>query len=318
MVAPAVSILIPVYNREAYIEECVRSALEQTFNDIEIVLVDNASTDRTWEICRELSTRDERLRIFRNERNLGPVRNWRRCVEEARGQFCKILFSDDLLMPDCVERLVAAIDRNVGMAVCSALIGSSPEEATPDYFQNMGSERSIIYPSSDFYVRMLLFGDAPISPGAILVRREDLLKNIQTGFPTQVKKDFARHGAGPDLMVSLLTARSYSRVAIVKQPLVFFRVHEGSFTIENRNNEIKTSYEVVWNYYLKNYERKLFWCGRVFNSWLKKLWKQKMSLSSCFLQSEGAGTLGEAICGFFGLFLYILEKKIYRAKRKSI
>ena len=95
--SPKVSILIPVYNREAFIAACVQSALEQTFTDFEIIIVDNASTDTTWKICQQIAEQDKRIRIFRNERNIGPVRNWRRCIEEARGVYGKILWSDDLI-----------------------------------------------------------------------------------------------------------------------------------------------------------------------------------------------------------------------------
>jgi len=318
MKEPKVSILIPVYNREAYIGDCIRSALDQSCREIEVVVVDNASTDRTWDICRELAAGDERLRIFRNERNLGPVGNWQRCVAEARGRFCKILFSDDLLMPECVEQLLETMNGDVGLAACPALIGPSLEEATPGYFQGFCSSRPVLYPDRDFYVKMLLFGDAPVSPGAILLRRDDLLANIKCDFPTRTKKDFAAHGAGPDLMISLLTARSYRKVAIVTQPLVFFRVHAGSFTIENRNNEIKSSYEVIWNHYLRSYESRLWWAGHVFNTWLRRLGKQKEPLRRFFAYNEGCGTIGEILCGLLGLMPYVVGKKLYRRHRETL
>ena len=79
--SPRVSILIPVYNREALIGECIQSALFQTFTDFEVIIVDNASTDNTWGICQRFAEQDKRVRVFRNEKNIGPVRNWRRCVD---------------------------------------------------------------------------------------------------------------------------------------------------------------------------------------------------------------------------------------------
>jgi len=75
---PKVSILIPVFNRKDYIAECIQSALDQTFTDFEVVVVDNASEDGTWEICQQFAANDQRVRIFQNDTNIGPVRNWRR------------------------------------------------------------------------------------------------------------------------------------------------------------------------------------------------------------------------------------------------
>lgn len=135
MNSPRVSILIPVYNREKYIADCIQSALDQTFHDFEIVVVDNASNDGTWEICQEYAARDNRVRIFRNASNIGPVRNWIRCAQEARGEYSKILFSDDLLEPDCIERMLQCLDgrSDVGLLFCAARIGEDKQNAKMAY-----------------------------------------------------------------------------------------------------------------------------------------------------------------------------------------
>ena len=88
---PLVTIHIPSYNRKALLIPCIESALAQTFTDIEIVIVDNASTDGAWEVCQEFAARDSRVRIFQNEANLGPGFNGLRCLAESRGQYAKIL-----------------------------------------------------------------------------------------------------------------------------------------------------------------------------------------------------------------------------------
>ena len=90
-IAPQVSILVPVYNRAHCIEQTLASALEQTFTDLEVVVVDNCSTDGSWELIQRVATRDPRVRVFRNDSNIGPVRNWLRCVREARGELGQIL-----------------------------------------------------------------------------------------------------------------------------------------------------------------------------------------------------------------------------------
>ena len=103
---PKVSILIPVFNREDFISECIQSALDQDYENIEIIIVDNCSTDRTWHICQQFADAHGQIKAYRNEDNIGPVENWRRCAEKSSGALSKILFSDDLIAKDCVSRMV--------------------------------------------------------------------------------------------------------------------------------------------------------------------------------------------------------------------
>ena len=100
------TICIPAYNQEAFIGECIRSALEQSHPNLDILVVDDCSTDRTLEIAR--SFRDRRLTVLRNDSNLGLAGNWNRVVHLARGDYVKLLCGDDVLYPYCVERQVLA------------------------------------------------------------------------------------------------------------------------------------------------------------------------------------------------------------------
>lgn len=116
---PKVSVCIPVYNCEAYLANTIRSVLAQSLTDFELVIIDNASTDRTAEIISGFE--DPRLRSLRNEKNLGMMGNWNRCLEEARGEFIKLLPADDLIYPACLERQVAAFIHHpsVSLVCCS-------------------------------------------------------------------------------------------------------------------------------------------------------------------------------------------------------
>ncbi len=106
---PAVSVLMPAYRAEAYVDEAVRSVLAQTFDDWEIVAVDDASPDRSGEILAGWAARDPRIRFFRNDQNLGMTGNWNRCLAEARGELVLKLDADDVLRPKTLEVLVAAM-----------------------------------------------------------------------------------------------------------------------------------------------------------------------------------------------------------------
>ena len=114
-VPPKVSVAIPVYNGEPYLAEAIESVLAQSYADFELVICDNASTDRTVEIARSYA--DPRIRILQNERNLGFGPNWNRCLDEVRGSYIKILPHDDLLHPRCLAEQVRSLDGDLDHSI---------------------------------------------------------------------------------------------------------------------------------------------------------------------------------------------------------
>jgi len=101
--SPLVSVCIPTYNGAKWIGEALRSALAQTYEPLEILIVDDASTDQTFDVIRSFN--DPRIRVEVNRKNLGAVRNRNRCVTISKGSLVKFLFQDDLLYPTCVEKM---------------------------------------------------------------------------------------------------------------------------------------------------------------------------------------------------------------------
>jgi glycosyltransferase involved in cell wall biosynthesis len=114
---PKVSIGMPVYNGENFIVESLDALFAQTFTDFELIICDNASTDRTGEICREYAARDARIRYCRNETNIGASANYNLTFELARGDYFKWAAHDDICAPTYVERCVEALDRDPGVAL---------------------------------------------------------------------------------------------------------------------------------------------------------------------------------------------------------
>jgi glycosyltransferase involved in cell wall biosynthesis len=108
--APPITIGLPVFNREKYLRAALDSLLNQTFGDFELVICDNASTDSTPAIAREYAARDERIRFFRNDVNIGANRNFNRVFHLARGKYLKWSTSDDYWKPETLERLFAIIE----------------------------------------------------------------------------------------------------------------------------------------------------------------------------------------------------------------
>lgn len=107
---PLVSVLLPAYQTEQYIGQTIESVLNQTLTDWELVISDDASTDRTVEIIE--GYKDSRIRLIRQPRNLGIVANWAHVVGEGRGEFGYLVGGDDVLEPTHLERKVSLLSQN--------------------------------------------------------------------------------------------------------------------------------------------------------------------------------------------------------------
>lgn len=114
---PSVSIGMPVYNGELFIKHALDSILAQTFSDFELIICDNASTDGTQAICEDYAARDSRIRYYRNAENIGAANNFNRTVELSSGKYFKWAAHDDVLDPTFLERCVAVLDADPGVAV---------------------------------------------------------------------------------------------------------------------------------------------------------------------------------------------------------
>jgi glycosyltransferase involved in cell wall biosynthesis len=105
-----ISIGLPVYNGDRYLAETIDSLLNQTYRDFDLVICDNASTDRTELICRDYAARDHRIRYFRNSANVGSANNYRRTLELSRGGYFRWANADDLFAPDSLRRCREILD----------------------------------------------------------------------------------------------------------------------------------------------------------------------------------------------------------------
>lgn len=114
---PRVSLGMPLFNAERYLAKAFDSLLAQDYRDFEIIVCDNASTDRTWEICEKYALIDRRIRLFGNDKNHGAAYNYNRTVELARGQLFKWVAHDDICAPTLLGRCVAALDEAGSQAV---------------------------------------------------------------------------------------------------------------------------------------------------------------------------------------------------------
>ncbi len=115
---PKVSIGLPVYNGEQYLEASLDSILAQTFTNFELIICDNASTDGTQAICRRYAARDGRIRYHRNAHNIGVGNNHNLTIALAHGEYFRYAADDDLCAPDLLEKCVAVLDAQPDVVLC--------------------------------------------------------------------------------------------------------------------------------------------------------------------------------------------------------
>lgn len=125
-----VSVLIPVYNVEEYVEKSIVSIINQTYKNIEIIIIDDCSTDRTYEICTKLSIADPRVQVYRNDSNRKISFTLNRALKYAQGELIARMDGDDVSEPDRIEKKVNFLNCNklVDIVGCSVVAINSKDE----------------------------------------------------------------------------------------------------------------------------------------------------------------------------------------------
>lgn len=109
---PSLSIGLPVYNGERFLRFAIDSILGQTYQDFELIIVDNASTDSTKLICQDYAARDPRIRYVRNIENIGAAGNFNRAFDMARGKYFKWAAADDVISPTFIEECINVLEQD--------------------------------------------------------------------------------------------------------------------------------------------------------------------------------------------------------------
>jgi glycosyltransferase involved in cell wall biosynthesis len=217
---PKVSVCIPTYNGADYISEALVSVLSQTFQDFEIVIVDNGSTDQTEAVVAGFTLYSNKIRYFQNENNIGLAGNFNRCMELARGKYIKYLCVDDLLMPDCLERLVTALEGNPEVTLVCGARYSIDEQGQAFALKRYSSKQERL-PGHKVVSRCLFGGNYIGEPTAVIFRKAD----VHSGFRDDL----------PQLMDMELWFRLLEEGALLslEAPVCSIRFHEGQMTQEN-------------------------------------------------------------------------------------
>lgn len=212
--SPLVSICIPTYNRAGMISEAIKSALGQSYRRIEVIVVDNASTDTTEEVVAGFSS-DPRLKYTRNEKNLGLFGNFNRCIEVASGDLIHILHSDDSMDPGFTECCVAFFLQNpdVYLTFGSAKVIRDSRLVSEIRYSDAGC---VITPPEGFR-RLLAERNFIVCP-SVMVRKE--LYGESGGYPADLPYS-------ADFALWLKVTRAHA-IGYVRDAIVYYRQGEHS------------------------------------------------------------------------------------------
>ncbi len=207
---PIVSVLMTAYNREVYITEAIESILASTYANFELIIVDDHSIDNTVNIARSFGERDERIKVFVNEKNLGDYPNRNKAASYAKGSFLMYVDSDDTIQPEAISYIVDSFNE-------------FPE-----------AQHSTIYYSKDITEKMLMSSSVAIrkhffennmlacGPGARVFRKSYYFK--MNGYPED-------YGPANDMYFNIKTA-SNAPILLMPYSYLNYRIHNQQ---ENKN-----------------------------------------------------------------------------------
>lgn len=167
---PKVSVLIPTYNYAQFLPEAIESVLNQTFDDFELIIVDNKSEDNTIEIVKNYMKKDKRISLYVNEKNIGMYRNYNQALLYAKGEYIKFLNADDKLHFKNLEIFSSILDSNSNISLVTSLRQFFGDKN--DVLYNSFEEGE--YEAKEIILRSLKEGNWIGEPTVVMFRRRNL------------------------------------------------------------------------------------------------------------------------------------------------
>jgi len=224
-----VSVIMPVYNAQGYVDKAINSLLAQTYKDLEIIIVDDGSTDGSFDICKEFSQKDERIKVFKNESNLGVVKTRNRLLQMAKGKYIALQDSDDISCSHRIRKQVEYLNLNhdVGMVGAQAVTIDERGVKKGRWYFDTDPER----------LSLRLFFHSPFLTSSVMIRKSTLGEDLFSEKFT-VAEDY-------DLYCRLSLK---SRVSNLSDYLVKYRIHSKGLSKKQSKLMEPLSIEVIQNF----------------------------------------------------------------------
>jgi glycosyltransferase involved in cell wall biosynthesis len=241
--APLVSVIVPVYNHEQFLKERIESILYQTFRDFEVIILDDASTDKSYEIAKSYEWHPA-INVYRNETNSGsPFRQWQKGTGLARGKFIWIAEGDDKSSSVFLESLLPTFnDPEVTLAYCASHRIDASGEIQDQFYLKAGHYDNLNYPRERWQNDYIVSGCDEVN-NALAIRctipnvsavifKSDSLKEFDFTEPTNFKT------AGD--WFAYVTILKKGKISYNALPLNYHRIHSNSVVAINKRKAIDT------------------------------------------------------------------------------
>jgi glycosyltransferase involved in cell wall biosynthesis len=225
---PTISVLTTSFNREYYISQAIESVLASTYKDLELIIVDDCSSDKTVEIAKKYEAKDSRVKVFVNEKNLGDYPNRNKAASYARGKYIKYVDADDYIYPNGLEIIVNQMEKFPDAAVG---LFSLPQNIQKPFPILLSPREAYLY---NFFGQGL-FHKAPLS--AII--RKDAFDQVG-GF------SLIRHAGDFDMWHKMAQRFSF---LLIQDHIVWFREHDDQES-KKHNIQIEINYSRIEYMYI--------------------------------------------------------------------
>ena len=232
---PVVSIIVPVYNVKSYVGECVESLCRQTYTNLEILLVDDGSTDGSGEVCDEYAGRDERIRVIHQaNRGLSGARNMG--LDDARGEYIAFVDSDDLVSTNYVETLYELLMKYEADIAACAYVKGTTEQLTDirEKVLYLDNVKEICMPS----VKLLKQWHGKYKQQETVAWNKLYCREVWNG---RKKIRFPESRNHEDVLISHLVVQGAKTIVLTTEILYFYRIRKGSITLQTEYDR-----EKVW------------------------------------------------------------------------
>lgn len=284
---PKVTILLPVYNAEKYVSQAIDSILKQTFEDFELLIINDGSTDESEEII--FSFKDPRIRYLKNTQNRKLVDTLNKGIESARGEYIARMDADDISLPARLQKQVSFLDNNPLVGVCGT------------WYQNFGVRNNVVKtPVDDTSIKTFLFFNSPFCHPTVVFRKELLLRH-------NLKYDNILYAEDYMLWVKL---SRLTEMANMPEVLLLYREHEKNISSTNRPNQVRNA-NVIRSVYLEQ---------EFGNKFSKSVYSEFCSLNSDTADLIiGRDTFNEMLLLFRSLYKRIFnDHNLNRSSKKQL
>lgn len=306
---PRISVCIPTYNFARFLPDAIESVLHQTWQDYELLIIDNASTDETREVVGRYAGKDRRIRLIINRENIGQINNWNKCLAEARGIYIKYLFADDVLTsPVALARMVGVLeaDSRVSLVASARRIVDAElqERKTCAMYR---SDRSVEGPkviARSLWEHKNLIGEA----SAVMFRR------------TQAVRGFSSDYIALNDLEMWFHLLEQGALHFIAEPLCSIRLHpqQATHDVTMRPEVLLDTKYLLAEYLGKGYNRfggiarRIIEYDRRYNVW--KAYRRGRISREQFIDHLGGG-----LAGFYGLLpLYKLYRPVQKIRDRLV